>query len=1260
MVSAMSEFGKRIGVPGFYVSFVLAPLASNASELIASYNYAMKKTSKSITISLTALCGAGSMNNTFTLGVFMMLIYAKGLAWQFTAETMAILIAELLVGCMALYKVKGEGASSHSFLTDPVTGDNFPQASPLLFAASFAKLASSSKEAKRSRLKSNPEATLQHHHLQILQHLKNYTNPAIQRLVIRVVFLVPAYAVTCYLSFLYRDSAVYWQIPKDCYEAWAIYSFLSLVLSYLGGPDGIVQKSGGKALATPSLLCTCFLVPVPVNSVFMARCIQCCMQLALMKAICSLIILILALTGHYGYGDWSTSVGYPYLTVSYVVSCMIAYHWFLLLQSGIKELAQPVSLQLKFAYFNFVIFFTFWQSVIISLIVAAGNANPMHAITLSNFTIVMEMIVVALLNFIAFPASGSHTVDNLTVQDSKLGLFRAFLHALSIGDVLSEIKAQFSRKDQPYALSLGYSNEGEDDSQGLLPKGHSHSHRAGGQGLNSSSIQGDPDGVGANFHYGQSDEENVRLLDAPGLVPFRSEGMARGPSPTVYLGGPAGKANSNQANFASSQGGGQQPGNPGYAYLTIVPLDQMGSQGPASQVQSVLAGIKDSLVAAASGNSLARLFPVAPNAQGAKTGSEPNSHSATDVASGSATTSSTTSAVTNGPGRPQSSPAVSKPASPPGAQANSASAGPSSVSHIKTLQERIGVGGMPTYNQVAQRFPSSISPAALKSPEARKVRTIQTPLAGASVASLSTLQTGSSGSDIYADASFFSPASSFRRGASSAGSFSAASMIDLDDGAHIEGERMHSLEQRMYSCSTEEILIQSQEESGVGAVVSVGVASISGTTEEAVRAAATIALRAAQAKMPARRVSSDEEGSSGGGLARPAAEEGEEEQAASSSSDGTAASTRVGLDIDRIRAMSTLDHTTWDQLHVPGKAAPFVVRGAKYLTDRKKIPAAAPFVVRGAKYLTDRKKILAGRCAFTLAFIDIAALFVVRSAKYLTDRKKIPAGRCAFTLASIDIAAPLVVRGAKFLTDRKKIPAGRCAFTLASIDIAAPFVVRGAKYLTDRKKIPAGRCAFTLASIDIVPVPHPMDHIARFLPAIRRSGMPFGIIIHITMPGTPLLGFVASFVSESHPRMFVHGDCATRNTMLKLIPHIEVGPWMIKQAVGVKPVIIGKALKTTYHETAQYIEIDIDISANAVANYATALVRGATKKLVVDMGFVLEGIHPWELPEAPLGTMRLNHLDLTINAGKPIDLETEIPMEPPVQVADPGAFAWRH
>ncbi|KAF5830177.1 hypothetical protein DUNSADRAFT_14931 [Dunaliella salina] len=233
-----------------------------------------------------------------------------------------------------------------------------------------------------------------------------------------------------------------------------------------------------------------------------------------------------------------------------------------------------------------------------------------------------------------------------------------------------------------------------------------------------------------------------------------------------------------------------------------------------------------------------------------------------------------------------------------------------------------------------------------------------------------------------------------------------------------------------------------------------------------------------------------------------------------------------------------------------------------------------------------------------------------------------------------------------------------------------PFSVRGPTYLKDQKKMPAGLSQFVLAAMDVVEVPEPVMHVARFLPSIREGRIPFAVIINLIIPGNPLLNIVATFATEQHPdsiltnppkhpmeddhgwqpfdfvlHKFVHGSDDTRNKMIKLIPHIADGSWLIKQSVGTTPVILGKALKTTYHVTPQYIEVDIDVSANNVASYVTAMVRGATKSLTIDMGFVLEGTAPWELPEALLGGLRLKKLDLA--AAKKIDTKNEIPLKPP-------------
>ena len=100
MVDVMQEIAVRAHLSPFYVSFVLAPLASNASEVLSSQYYASKKTSKTITVSLSALTGAASMNNTFCLSIFMGLIFVRGLAWQYTAETVAIIAVEFVVGLL--------------------------------------------------------------------------------------------------------------------------------------------------------------------------------------------------------------------------------------------------------------------------------------------------------------------------------------------------------------------------------------------------------------------------------------------------------------------------------------------------------------------------------------------------------------------------------------------------------------------------------------------------------------------------------------------------------------------------------------------------------------------------------------------------------------------------------------------------------------------------------------------------------------------------------------------------------------------------------------------------------------------------------------------------------------------------------------------------------------------------------------------------------------------------------------------------------
>lgn len=60
-----------------------------------------------------------------------------------------------------------------------------------------------------------------------------------------------------------------------------------------------------------------------------------------------------------------------------------------------------------------------------------------------------------------------------------------------------------------------------------------------------------------------------------------------------------------------------------------------------------------------------------------------------------------------------------------------------------------------------------------------------------------------------------------------------------------------------------------------------------------------------------------------------------------------------------------------------------------------------------------------------------------------------------------------------------------------------------------------------------------------------------------------------------------------------MIPHIEVGPWVLKQTVGTTPVIMGRKLQTSYHLTHKYMEVDIDVTTCKTAGYIVQVRRGS-------------------------------------------------------------------
>ena len=99
----------------------------------------------------------------------------------------------------------------------------------------------------------------------IVKHLRYYSKPQEQKWILRLIFIVPIYAMTSWISLmLFGENAnnayVYLDTIRSCYEAFVIYCFLSLCFDgYLGGESRIVQQLNGQPLPASRRSFTCCL-----------------------------------------------------------------------------------------------------------------------------------------------------------------------------------------------------------------------------------------------------------------------------------------------------------------------------------------------------------------------------------------------------------------------------------------------------------------------------------------------------------------------------------------------------------------------------------------------------------------------------------------------------------------------------------------------------------------------------------------------------------------------------------------------------------------------------------------------------------------------------------------------------------------------------------------------------------------------------------------------------------------------------------------
>ncbi|KAG6871597.1 hypothetical protein C0995_002786, partial [Termitomyces sp. Mi166 len=147
----------------------------------------------------------------------------------------------------------------------------------------------------------------------IYLHLKNYRQPMLQRMVVRIMVMVPIYAVSSLIALFSLEAAFVIDAIRDIYEAFVIYCFFVLLLSYLGGERSLLILLHGRPPKTQIFPANLFSreidVSDPYTFLFLKRGI---LQYVQVKPVLAIVTFILKAFGKFNEGDFRANSGYLY------------------------------------------------------------------------------------------------------------------------------------------------------------------------------------------------------------------------------------------------------------------------------------------------------------------------------------------------------------------------------------------------------------------------------------------------------------------------------------------------------------------------------------------------------------------------------------------------------------------------------------------------------------------------------------------------------------------------------------------------------------------------------------------------------------------------------------------------------------------------------------------------------------------------------------------------------------------------------------
>lgn len=320
---------------------------------------------------------------------------------------------------------------------------------------------------------------------QTYRHFTNYTKPEHQKHIIRIILMVPIYGIDSLLSLRFYWISVYFDVVRDCYEAFVIYTFYSLLIEYVGGYENgkeMFAERGPFKLSVP--LCC---VQVKPKRGLLRQCKRLTLQYVVIRPAMTILAIILHTARSYCPGNYSPFRGYIYVTAVNFCSVTVAMYALVLFYSFAKEDIAKYKPIPKFLSVKFVIFMSFWQSIIVSAFVTIHGLRATTywttdniATAVQNALLCVEMLLAAIAHHWAFShhefATGTRTsvlasaANAFSPSDIALDIYYSFFPHAQIRDFLLRSEKEDERmledvNDRPVATIQMWDSPDEEDQE---------------------------------------------------------------------------------------------------------------------------------------------------------------------------------------------------------------------------------------------------------------------------------------------------------------------------------------------------------------------------------------------------------------------------------------------------------------------------------------------------------------------------------------------------------------------------------------------------------------------------------------------------------------------------------------------------------------------------------------------------------------------------------------------------------------------------